>query len=324
VEHASDITLWIAFLLYAGAFAYFLYHLFSKRAIMNRIGMILVAAGLVLHAAALVTRGIEAGHLPVVGAYESLVLVAFSLALVYHVLESFTRIQAIGLYAMPVVLLLLAVAWTRYKAPRALAPALRSDIVGLHAVVTLLAAGFFYVAGGAAIIYLIERSQLKRRNLGPVLGRLPSLGALDKLVYHAVLLGLPFLTMGMVAGVIRAVTYHVSNWFCRSAGAAGTGFVGGLRRFAVGSHAPWLGRQQGVVAGDNRTGAAVRDPFCRHSVPEQLSQVRGLSDAHRENRSLSDARRHHRHKPQDRQPGAARAAGAGRRCGTTSVAGSAW
>jgi ABC-type uncharacterized transport system permease subunit len=213
LEHASVITLWIAFLLYAGAFAYFLYHLFSKRAIMNRIGMILAAGGLVFHAVALITRGIDAGHLPVVGAYESLVLVAFSLTLVYHVLESFTRIQAIGLYVMPVVLLLLTVAWTRYEAPGALVPALRGDIVGLHAMVTLLAAGCLYVAGGAAIIYLIERGQLKRRHLGPVLGRLPSLGALDKLVYHAVLLGLPFLTMGMVAGVIRAVTYHVSDWW---------------------------------------------------------------------------------------------------------------
>ena len=248
MEHASVITLWIAFLLYAGAFAYFLYHLFSRRASMNRVGMILAALGLVFHAAALITRGVDAGHLPVAGAYESLVLVAFSLTLVYHVLESFTRIQAIGLYVMPVVLLLLTVAWTRYEAPGSLAPALRSDIVGLHAMVTLLAAGCLYVAGGAAIIYLIERGQLKRRHLGPVLGRLPSLGALDKLVYHAVLLGLPFLTMGMVAGVIRAVTDHVPDWWADPlvllASALWAIYVvllwGRMRRGWGGSKASWL------------------------------------------------------------------------------------
>ena len=32
-------------------------------------------------------------------------------------------------------------------------------------------------------------------------------------MYHATLLGLPFLTMGMAAGVIRAVTYNVERWW---------------------------------------------------------------------------------------------------------------
>jgi ABC-type transport system involved in cytochrome c biogenesis permease subunit len=248
VEHTSVIALWIAFLLYAGAFAFFLYHLFSKRVLMNRIGTILVAAGLVLHAVALITRGIEAGHLPIVGPYESLVLVAFSLTLVYHVLESFTRIQAVGLYVMPVVLLLLGIALSQYRAPAALVPALRGDIVVVHVVVTLLAVGCFYVAGGAAMIYLIEQNQLKHRHLGPVLGRLPSLGSLDKLIYHACLLGLPFLTMGMVAGVIRAVTDHVPHWWTDSlvllALALWAVYLillwGRMRRGWGGSQASWL------------------------------------------------------------------------------------
>jgi ABC-type uncharacterized transport system permease subunit len=213
VEHVSVVTLWIAFLLYAGAFAFFLYHLFSKRMVMNRVGMILVALGLVLHAVALITRGVSAGHLPVMGAYESLTLVAFAVAFVYHVLESLTRIQAVGLYVVPVVLVLLTIAWSRYGAPAGLLPVLRSDIVVLHVTVIVLAVGCLYVAGGAAIIYLIERKQLKRHRLGGVLGRLPSLDTLDKLTYHATLLGLPFLTMGMVAGVIRAVAFHVPTWW---------------------------------------------------------------------------------------------------------------
>jgi ABC-type uncharacterized transport system permease subunit len=50
---------------------------------------------------------------------------------------------------------------------------------------------------------------LRRRKTGGVLGRLPSLAALDRLIYHATALGLPFLTMGMAAGVIRAETFKV-------------------------------------------------------------------------------------------------------------------
>jgi ABC-type transport system involved in cytochrome c biogenesis permease subunit len=32
-------------------------------------------------------------------------------------------------------------------------------------------------------------------------------------MYHATLLGLPFLTAGMLAGIIRAETYNVPNWW---------------------------------------------------------------------------------------------------------------
>ena len=166
MERASVIFLWFAFLLYGAAFAVFLYHLFSRRPAMNRAGMVLAAVGLVFHTAALVCRGISAGHVPVVGAYESLVLVAWSVTLVYHVLESFTRIKAVGLYVMPVVLVLLTTAWSDYRAPVGLVPALRSDVVVVHVIVMLVAVGCLYVAGGAALIYLIERDQLKRRRVG--------------------------------------------------------------------------------------------------------------------------------------------------------------
>ena len=124
-------------------------------------------------------------------------LVAWAIVLVWHVLESFTKIKAVGLYVMPVVLVLLTIALIEYDPPVGLAPALRSDIVILHVIVMLTAIGCLYVAGGAAIIYLIEESLLRRRKTGGVLGRLPSLATLDKLIYHATLLGLPFLTMGM-------------------------------------------------------------------------------------------------------------------------------
>jgi ABC-type transport system involved in cytochrome c biogenesis permease subunit len=121
--------------------------------------------------------------------------------------------KAVGLYVMVVVLVLLTAAWQAYDAPAALVPALRSDIVVLHVAVMITAIAALYVAGGAAIIYLVEQGLLKRRRLNGVLGRLPSLASLDKLMYHATLFGLPFLTMGMVAGVIRAVTFKVSDWW---------------------------------------------------------------------------------------------------------------
>jgi ABC-type transport system involved in cytochrome c biogenesis permease subunit len=140
MEHASVICLWIAFLLYAAAFAVFVYHLFSRRSVVYRLGLIVAAVGLAFHTAAIVTRGVSAGHFPFLGAYESLVMLAWCISLVWSVLEAFTRIKAIGLYVMGVVLVLLTVAWSRYDLPAALVPVERvqADLLGRrYAVVPL-------------------------------------------------------------------------------------------------------------------------------------------------------------------------------------------
>ena len=212
MEQTSVILIWLAYLLYAAAFAVFLIGFFTQRPWTNRVGIVVAAAGLVAQTLGLVFRGVSAGHFPFSGLYESMVLVAWAIVLVWHVLEAFTKIKAVGLYVMPVVLVLLTAALVSYDPPAGLVPALRSDVVIVHVAVMLVAIGCLYVAGGAAIIYLIEETLLRRRKPGGVLGRLPSLAALDRLIYHATLLGLPFLTMGMAAGVIRAETFKVPGW----------------------------------------------------------------------------------------------------------------
>ena len=212
MDQASAILIWLAYLLYAAAFAVFLIGFFTQRPWMNRLGLIVAAVGLVAQTLGIIFRGVDAGHFPFAGLYESLVLVSWAIVLVWHVLESFTKIKAVGLYVMPVVLVLLTIALVEYNPPTGLAPALRSDIVIVHVSVMLVAIGCLYVAGGAAIIYLIEETLLRRRKTGGVLGRLPSIASLDRLIYHATALGLPFLTMGMAAGVIRAETFKVPGW----------------------------------------------------------------------------------------------------------------
>lgn len=213
MEHASIILLWIAYLLYAGAFAVFVVQFLTKSPALTRVGLWVAAIGLVCQTLAVIFRGFSAGHVPFVGAYESLVLVSWAVVLVWHILESFTKMRAVGLFVLPVALVLLTAAIINYDAPGGLTPALQSDIVVLHVIVMLTAIGCLYVAGGAAVLYLIEESLLRRRHADGVLGRLPSLGTLEKLVYHATLVGLPFLTAGMLAGIIRAETFNVPQWW---------------------------------------------------------------------------------------------------------------
>lgn len=82
MEHASVIFLWIAYLLYAGAFAVFVVQFLTKSPALSRVGLVVAAVGLVFQTLAIIFRGFSAGHVPFVGAYESLLMVAWSIALV--------------------------------------------------------------------------------------------------------------------------------------------------------------------------------------------------------------------------------------------------
>lgn len=213
MERLQVIFLWVAFLAYATAAVLFLYYLLSKRDLYNRVGLLAAVAGWAFQTASLILRWAAAGRPPVVGSYESLTTIAWCVVAVYLVLEWRTRITALGLYVMPAVCVLLAAAWTQYETPAAIMPALKSDIVVIHVIVIFTAIAAFIVAGGAAAIYLIEERLLKRGHPGGVLGRLPSLVALDRLTGHAIMFGLPFLSMGIVAGIIRAEKFGVQHWY---------------------------------------------------------------------------------------------------------------
>ncbi|MGD0997718.1 MAG: cytochrome c biogenesis protein CcsA [Thermoleophilia bacterium] len=213
MAHIEVVAFWSAFLLYAGGLVCFLYFLFSRRELQNRLGLACVAAGWALETVTLLLRWAQAGHVPVVGAYESMTTLSWAVVTVYLVLVWRTRVKAVGLYVTAAALLFLTIAWSRYVPPERLVPALRSDIVVIHVAVIFTAVAAFIVAGGAALIYLVEDFELKRRHIGPVLGRLPALRTLDQLVGHAVLFGLPLLSMGIVAGVIRAEKFGGRHWW---------------------------------------------------------------------------------------------------------------
>ena len=213
MERLEVIFVWVAFLAYATAFVFFLYYLLNKRELLNRVGLIAAGTGFALQTAAIALRDSRLHHAPVVGAYESLLTISWAMMVVYLLLEWRTHIKALGLYVLPLVLVFLGIAWANYEATSAVMPALESDIVVIHVIVIFTAIASFTVAGGAALIYLFEERQLKHHRAGGVLGRLPTLPTLDRLSGHAIMFGLPFLTMGIVAGIIRAVKFGVEHWY---------------------------------------------------------------------------------------------------------------
>jgi cytochrome c-type biogenesis protein CcsB len=70
----------------------------------------------------------------------------------------------------------------------------------------------FAVAFGAGIMYLLMERELKRKKLGAIFKRLPSLNVLDDINYRCLTIGFPLLTLGIITGSIWASLAWGSYW----------------------------------------------------------------------------------------------------------------
>jgi ABC-type transport system involved in cytochrome c biogenesis permease subunit len=60
-----------------------------------------------------------------------------------------------------------------------------------------------FLSFGASLLYLVQERRLKSKNSG-LLSRLPALETIDEIGYRALLIGFPFMTLGLVAGTVVA------------------------------------------------------------------------------------------------------------------------
>ncbi|MEP6643670.1 MAG: cytochrome c biogenesis protein CcsA [Acidobacteriaceae bacterium] len=113
------------------------------------------------------------------------------------------RTTSPGIVAFPLVFVLTFFAATRQQ-PFFLASGLRTGWLFAH--ITLIFAGYaaLFISFGASLLYLIQERRLKSKQAGSMKSRLPALEVIDEIGYRSLLLGFPFMTLGLIAGVVVA------------------------------------------------------------------------------------------------------------------------
>jgi cytochrome c-type biogenesis protein CcsB len=160
-------------------------------------GTLITWLALVFVSAALVFRTIHVGHGPFSNMYEFSVAFAWGVLAAYVYFERRYRQRALGLFALPVALVLMLYATTIPSTAEPLVPALQNSLLlSTHVAVAIVAYGGFAVAFAAAALHLIASYTGSRR--------LPRLELLDEISYRAVVIGFPFLTLVIVLGAVWA------------------------------------------------------------------------------------------------------------------------
>ena len=172
--------------------------------------------GFILNTAALGMRWYESyqilgvdGRAPLTNLYESVVFFAWSIVLIYLLIDLKYKQPSVGVFVMPFALfsMLGGQMWLN-DGIDPLVPALQSNWLTYHVITCFLGYGAFAVACGVSIMYLIKIGKEEKHKgdepMTGIFGLFPSCRILDDINYRAIMIGFPLLTLGIITGAAWA------------------------------------------------------------------------------------------------------------------------
>lgn len=209
-----DIQLfYLTLVVYALAMGLVLWAVLFPNERIGRAAFIAALMGFAVHTLAIVARYVQAGTLPATNLFEVTLFFAWTLVLVYLIVEGRMRTRVLGAFVIPFVFIALASASHLPKEAAGLSPALRSVWFRFHALFILGGHAAFVLAGLVSLLYLFHERALKAKRMTGWTRRLPPLETLDQLSFRIVAVGFPLVTVGIVSGSILATHAWGLLWF---------------------------------------------------------------------------------------------------------------
>jgi len=178
----SSLLFSIATLAYLAAMVLYISYLAFKKDFIGKIATVVTSAGFLVQTTALFLRWRESyqmdiGRVPLSNLYESLVFFTWSTVLIYLIVEFKYKTRAFGAFVIPVAFLALAflsVAPGISKEITPLVPALKSNWLFYHVLISFLGYAAFGIAFAVSMIYLLMDTEER----GPVSNLLYGLGGI--------------------------------------------------------------------------------------------------------------------------------------------------
>ena len=184
----------------------------------GRLATFLTLLGLAGHTFAMILRWMLSyrfgiGHAPLSNLYESLIFFAWSLILLYLLIEWRTKNRSIGTFAAPLAFLIMAYASFSSMDSRIqpLIPALKSNWLIAHVITCFVGYAAFAIAFGLSIMYLMKQMESPGKNK-VFLKLIPGPAILDELCYQMIVIGFILLTLGIITGAVWAHSAWGRYW----------------------------------------------------------------------------------------------------------------
>ncbi len=179
--------------------------LISRRKLFDLLANLLILAGLLTQTVYLGLRWQQAGRAPFSNMFESLVLFAWTVAVVYLALRIRIRIPWLAAASAALSALAMAHASTFESAIQPLMPALQSNWLSFHVMTCFLGYGGFAISALVAVGFLI--ADRKGSDVLP-----ETRGTLETILTQTISFGFLFLTLGILTGAVWANSAWGTYW----------------------------------------------------------------------------------------------------------------
>jgi len=209
----------ISIFVYFFAMVLYISYLAFRSEMLGKVASLSMLGGVVVETAAIGMRWYESyqlgiGRAPLTNLYESLAFFAWTIALIYLVLERKFKMKTMGAFVAPFPFLVMAYASLNPNDIQPLVPALKSNWLISHVVTCFVGYAAFAVSFVVSILYLFKAGSEKRspKSAGSFWDFLPSSAALDEIGYKTIAIGFPLLTIGIVTGAFWANVAWGTYW----------------------------------------------------------------------------------------------------------------
>ncbi|MFU8837267.1 MAG: c-type cytochrome biogenesis protein CcsB [Thiohalomonadaceae bacterium] len=216
---SQSAIIWMSALFVMATLAYY-FSLATGSAFSGKLGTALTWIATVMGAVGLMVRwrethlsGVDMGYIPVSNLYEVFVLFAVMTAMMYLHYERSFKNRAMGAFVSTVITASVAfLMWYSYTRGaheiQPLVPALQSWWMKIHVPANFIGYGGFSIAAMMGVAYLLSA----RWPQSLMARRLPSLEAMDEVMYRAIAIGFAFFTLATILGAMWAAEAWGGYW----------------------------------------------------------------------------------------------------------------
>ncbi|MBZ5719982.1 MAG: cytochrome c biogenesis protein [Acidobacteriia bacterium] len=200
----SILWLRVALAFYGVGLLYALVALSRTSDLLTKIALHAAYLGMVFHLVSLVEAVRLTGQLTLASVHNSESLLGFLIMMVFMLAYLIYKTTSPGIIVFPVVFLLVFVAATGQQPFLFMTEGIRKGWLFAHIALIFTGYAALILSFGASLLYLIQERGLKSKRSSSLLSRLPALEVIDEIGYRSLLLGFPFMTLGLIAGVVVA------------------------------------------------------------------------------------------------------------------------
>jgi ABC-type uncharacterized transport system permease subunit len=194
----------VALCCYAVGLLYSLLALTRTSSLLNRIALPAMSLGMVFQFVSLSEAVLLSGQLTLASVHNSESLLALLIMAAFMIVYLVYRTTSPGIVVFPLVFVLTFVAATTQQPFLLPSPAMRRGWLFAHIAMIFTGYAALFLSFAASLLYLLQERRLKSKKPAGVTLRLPALEVIDEIGYRSLLLGFPFMTLGLIAGTIVA------------------------------------------------------------------------------------------------------------------------